>query len=61
MSENIKYEFHIGQKVKIKEIGQKGIVISLWTGRNGNEIQVRYAGPSKYEQEYFFESELEEV
>lgn len=57
----VEYKFSIGQEVKIKAIEQKGIVTSLWTGRNGNEIQVRYAGPSKYEQEYFFENELEEV
>jgi hypothetical protein len=59
--QKVEYKFFIGQEVKIKAITQKGIVTSLWTGRNGNEIQVRYPGPSKYEQEYFFENELESL
>lgn len=57
----IDYKFAIGDKVKIIDLDLKGIVISLWTGRRGNEVQVRYSTNGKYEEYYFFENELEEI
>lgn len=55
----IKYEFCIGDVVKIKELDWPGTVISVWSGRRGNEIQVRYFWNGKAEEIYFFENELE--
>jgi hypothetical protein len=57
----INYKFSIGEKVRIKELDWPGTVISLWSGRRGNEIQVRYCWNGKFEEVYFFEYELEEI
>lgn len=54
------YKFSIQQYVKIKELDLYGKVIALWTGRRGNEIQVRFCANGKYEEVYFFENELDE-
>lgn len=56
---NIKYAFGLGQVVRLKELEIKGVVISLYTSRRGNEIQVRYCWNGKYEEVYMFENELE--
>lgn len=58
---NIEFKFAIGDWVKIKELNCKGRVLSLWTGRRGNEIQVRYSTDTEYKEVYFFEDELELV
>ena len=55
----VEYAFKIGQRVKIKELELPGSVLSLWTGRRGNEVQVRFVANAKYEEVYFFEHELE--
>lgn len=57
----IDYKFTIGQEVMIKELGLKGKVIALFTGRRGNEINVRYCSNGKYDDIYFYEDELEVV
>lgn len=57
----IEYKFSIGQKVWIKELEHIGVVLSVWSARRGNEIQVRYCLNSKFEEVYLFEHELEEV
>lgn len=57
----IDYKFAIGDVVKVKELELKGRVTSVWSGRRGNEIQVRHCTNGKYEDIYFFEDELEIV
>jgi hypothetical protein len=57
----IDYKFSIGDIVKIKELELNGRVISVWSGRRGNEIQVIYFCNGKREEVYFFEDELEGV
>ena len=55
----IEYKFFVGDKVKIKELSLFGVVMSVWTGRRGNEVQVRFCANGKYDEIYFFEDELE--
>lgn len=55
----IEYKFAIQQDVIIKAIEWPAKVISLFTGRRGNEIQVRYFYNGKSEEVYLFEDELE--
>lgn len=58
----IEYKFKIGDDVLIKGLENwPGKVISLWSGRRGNEIQVRYFYSGKAEEVYFYEDELEEI
>lgn len=54
----INFKFAIGDKVMIKEIETKGIVLSVWAGRRGEEYQVRYCYNGKFEEIYFFEHEI---
>lgn len=57
----VKYKFFIDDIVKIPELGLKGRVLSVWTGRRGNEIQVRLFINGKAEEIYFYEDELTEI
>lgn len=57
----IRYAFGIGQTVRVKELELNGLVIGLWTGRMGNEIQVRVFTNGKHDNIYFMENELEDI
>lgn len=57
----INFKFSIGDKVEIKEIETKGIVLSAWAGRRGEEYQVRYCYSGRFEEIYFFEHEIVKI
>lgn len=57
----IDYKFALGAMVIIKCLETEGRVVSVWSGRRGNEYQVRYCYNGKFEEIYFFEDEIEEV
>lgn len=57
----IDYKYAIGDRVYIKELETHGRMVSVWSGRRGNEYQVRYCYNGKFEEVYFFEDELAEA
>jgi hypothetical protein len=61
MGMRIEYKFYIGQKVRIIEIDHPAFVVSLYTGRRGNEIQVKYFYNGESKEVYLFENELESI
>lgn len=54
----INYKFAIDEIVQITALDLTGRVIGLWTGKRGNEIEVRFCANSEYKNIYFFEDEL---
>lgn len=57
----VHYDFALDTQVNIKKLELEGRVVSLWTGRRGNEYEVRFCCNGKYENIYFFGDELEAV
>lgn len=55
----IEYKFNLLDRVKVTELELTGLVISVWSGKRGNEIEVRVFINGKPEYIYFLESELE--
>ena len=57
----IKLQYGIGVRVRVKELDRRGVVIAVLLDRYGTRYDVRYFDKAEAREVYFFEDELEPI